>query len=205
MDNNRISIGTFKVQETSPLYVDIAGTTVEITPVPPVAKIIDAVQFALNMTITESPIISAPVKKIFCGLAEVMAFTNIDIELNTQDVNSVYNVYDVLNKAGVFSEIATKANKDSLKFLVSSFEETLDNIITYRQSAIGIVDTMATRGKEDADTMVAAAEAMMDDNNLTAVKQLLDMTDKLSTPQEIAGTARKVLPQDAPDMFMPVE
>lgn len=114
------------------IYLDKGGLTIELHPAPTTTAIIDAVQWALDMTITDSPIISAPVKTMFRSLGLLKAFTNLSVDFAEKNPADIYAAYDAVLQIDILSDIIEKGDKNLVEFYINSFEGTLNNIVAYR-------------------------------------------------------------------------
>lgn len=183
MDN--ITIFDLPYSYREPIYLDKGGLTVELHPCPTAQSVVDAVQWALDLTITDSPIISAPVRTMFRNLGLLKAFTNFDMDFATKEPADIYAAYDAVLQSDILSDIIEKGDKKMVDFFTSSFEDTLQNIVSYRQSVAGVLDTIAGEAKMNTQAIEAATTIMQDDKALENVRELFTMANELQSPPTV--------------------
>lgn len=182
MDNN-ISIFDFAGNQTPTTYLQVGNNAIELLR-PSTELLVDTIQWVLDAIITEQPFINGPIKRIFIDFGLVAAFTSITVDFTEKSVSEIYAAYDALLSYDIFDEIRLKADKALVKFYLNGVEETLSSIITYKASAVGILDTITAQAQGDTAIFEEAEKIMTDPNQIQNVKNLLDTYNKMSAPPE---------------------
>lgn len=180
MDN--ITIFDLPYTYREPLYLDKGGLTVELYPCPTVKTIIDAVQWSLDMIVTEMPIVSSPVKTVFADLGLLKAFTNLEIDFTKKTADDIYAAYDAIKQSDLIEDIKAKGDKGMVNFFFNSLNQTLTSIVQYRQSVAGVIDTIVGSANQNIEIMDKAQAIMEDPKALENVKNLLLTAKELQSP-----------------------
>lgn len=185
MDNNRISLAGFSLPDTSAtIYLQVGEEVVAIFTNPSYGDLIDTVQWAVNLIIDERPFISHPLKVIFCDLAIAKVFTNLKVEIPSGATeNDVYLIYEALKGAKILEEVSIKVNKEKLAFLVDSISETVSSILTYRNSARGVINILAAEAQNNSETFAKTLRMYSDEGNLQEVSRLMKVVEALGQTQ----------------------
>lgn len=123
--------------------------------------------------ISDNKFINLPKLEILLALNIVRYYTNLDIDsLNNKDATQLYDeliksnllkqIYDILNKYGEFEELHR-----NLLHLAKS-------LIEYSNSAIGIIDGIASRYDDKTDAFAELKEQLKDKEALELVRDLLE-------------------------------
>ena len=179
---DKVNIYDLGAKIPDPFYIQIGEATVEVFPFPKTSRLIDVIQETLEFIITESPVISAPMKKIFLDLSVVSAFTNIEVSYDKKTAQDVYEMYDLIKASGILETIYLRCSR--VDFLQNGIIETIDDIISYRRSLAGTVDTLVSEAKDDTTAFEQAEKLLTDPNQIQNVKNLLATAEKLSTPSK---------------------
>lgn len=177
MDN--ISIFSIAPQFEEVLYLQVGSETIELTPTPTTERILEAIQWSLDLTIQDNEIVSEAVKIMFMRMGMVKAFTNIEIDFADKTVADIYSAYDTIVYSGLINEIKIKASKTAIEFFEKSFCVTVENIITYRQSAAGILTTITRQAQTSTAEMKENLEFASRSENLKTLTNLVNMAEKL--------------------------
>lgn len=123
--------------------------------------------------ISDNKFINLPKLEILLALNIVRYYTNLDIDsLDDKDATQLYDeliksnllkqIYDILNKYGEFEELHR-----NLLHLAKS-------LIEYSDSAIGIIDGIASRYDDKTDVFTQLKDQLKDKEALEMVKDLLE-------------------------------
>lgn len=182
MDNNRTSILDFAAKESEVIYIDFDGNSVELYKTPTTSSIIDAVQWGLDIAVTDSPVVSDALRIMFGDLVLVKAFTNIDVDFSDADEAAVYRAYDAISQLDIIGEIYAKCNKKPVDFCVTSYNGTFHDIIDYRRSIAGIVDTLSSNADGVEKKMEDAMSIFTDPAQQEQVKKLIETAEAIQGP-----------------------
>lgn len=184
MDTNRISlsaIGAAPVVE--PIYVQIGEATVEVRPSISYGEILEMMQWCIDMIVGEKPFLSAPLTRIVKDFAILGYYTNLDSTLmngGAENMEAIYAEYDIIKKSGVMENVLPKLNTDEIRFFEETLDKTMESIINYRNSAKGIVDTLAADAKDDSSKMQEALDFLSDEGTRKQVETIIEAAEAIS-------------------------
>ena len=123
--------------------------------------------------ISDNKFINLPKLEILLALNIVRYYTNLDIDsLDDKDATQLYDeliksnllkqIYDILNKYGEFEEL-----QRNLLHLAKS-------LVEYSDSAIGIIDGIASKYDDKTDAFAELKEQLKDKEALELVRDLLE-------------------------------
>lgn len=186
MDNNRIAISALgKVAPREILYLQVGETTVELKKRLTSKEILDMVQFIVDYTITDQPIISGVVSQMIFDFAMVSAYTNLElaITIKGKELEEIYNEYDILSEFDIFEEIRQKVDRKQLSLIERTAKITIDSVITYRNSARGIIDSLSGAAEDDADKMQKAI-SMLNGESGEQLANLIQFSHEIRKPAD---------------------
>lgn len=165
--------------------VQIGDAQVEIAHTIPYEKLLEMVQWCINLTLDERPFMSEPIRQIVVDFALVKYFTNIETPLDDAefDLDKMYENYDLLLGHNAIETIKQNISPKQLEMFISHFDKTCASIIQYKNSAAGIVDKLSAMAKSNTNTLNEALEEFSDPNKLEQVQRMMEIVDKLGTPQ----------------------
>ena len=176
MDKIKISsMGAPEVPESR--YLDIGAASVEIKPIIPYEEVLDMIQWCIDLIINDRPFLSAPLKRIVKDLAILKFYTNFDLSFLDEfhEMTDIYSEYDVVKSFGVIKAITPFVDADQLKFFNETLDETLVSIINYRNSAVGVIDTLADDAREDISQMQGALDMIQDAAQNEKIANLIEL------------------------------
>lgn len=187
MADNRIKLNSLGViEEVAPQYVQIGETVVTVERFIPYEKMLDMIQWCIDYIINDRPFISAPLKKIIKDFAILNFYTNFDFNFMTEyhDMSEIYGEYDFVTRFNVIELVKQHIDANQLKFFEETLEETLQSISTYRNSAVGIVDVLAMKAKEDTNIMEQAMGLISDEDKNSQFVKLMKMAESIQDPNK---------------------
>lgn len=113
-----------------------------------------------------------PVKlEVFTKLEIVFNYTNLTFTEKQKE--DLVKLYDTLESNNVFNQIMAAMDELELKTIVESIEECAKAVYTYKNSVLGLLDTI---GQDYGDLSVGASEIqakLADEDNLALLKNVL--------------------------------
>lgn len=182
MADNRIKLNSLgAIEEVAPQYVQIGETVVTVKRFIPYEEMLDMIQWCIDYIINDRPFISAPLKKIMKNFAILNFYTNFDFSFLTEyhDMKDIYAEYDLIERYDVMGHVLQFIDEKQLAFFNETLDETLASIISYRNSAVGIVDALAENAKQDADKMQKALDFMGDQEKNETLVNLLRFAEQI--------------------------
>lgn len=184
MANNRIKLNSLGViEEVAPQYVQVGEAVVTVERFIPYEKMLDMIQWCIDYIINDRPFISAPLKKIIKDFAVLNFYTNFDFNFLTeyQTMDEIYGEYDFVYRFDVMSKVTQFIDQGQLEFFNHTLDETLDSIMAYRNSAMGIVDALASNAQQDVEKMSQALDLIKDEEQNKGVANLIKIAQELQT------------------------
>lgn len=181
----RIKLANLGPIKESPIeYVQIGDAVLQVKKYIPYEEMLDMIQWCIDYIINDRPFISAPLKKIIKDLAVLNFFTNVDTSFLTEyyDMKDIYEEYDLVYRHNVMDQIIPKIDEGQMKFFNETLDATLESIMAYRNSAVGIVDALAENAKKDTGDMEKALAFMNQGDNREKIANLLKFAEEIQTP-----------------------
>lgn len=180
MDKIKInSLGITPVVE--PRYVQIGEGTIEVRPEISYEEIFEMIQFGIDYIINDRPFLSAPLKRVIKDFAVLKFFTNIDFSFLEagHDMVDIYGFYDLVCKHQVMENVKPLLSVSQLKFFEETLDETLVSILAYRNSAQGVIETLAADADYNAKRMDDAMQLLGDETQLERMNTLLNFAKQI--------------------------
>ena len=155
----RIKLNTLGAIEEDPIeYMNIGQTVVTVHKYIPYEQMLDMIQWCIDYIINDRPFISAPLKKIIKDFAVLNFYTNFDFAFLTEyhEMADIYAEYDLVYRFDVMAKVKEFIDPGQMDFFENTLDETLESIMKYRNSAVGIVDALAENAQKDTEQMSAA-------------------------------------------------
>ena len=178
----RIKLNTLGAIEEDPIeYMNIGQTVVTVHKYIPYEQMLDMIQWCIDYIINDRPFISAPLKKIIKDFAVLNFYTNFDFTFLTEyhEMADIYAEYDLVYRFDVMAKVKEFIDPVQMEFFENTLDETLESIMKYRNSAVGIIDTLAENANNDVNAMSGALELISDEERNKKIVQLLQFADQL--------------------------
>lgn len=181
-----LDLGIFSVPEVR--YEKIGEAVVTIKPELPYEEVLQMIQWCVNLIVDERPFISEPLHQIVRNMALVKFYTNLDsadiLDNPTFELKDLFEKYDILIHHDVFNRIKSFIDSKQLEFFEATLEKTMNNIVAYRNSAQGILDTLAEVAEKNDRIFNKNLTDFSDPNKIAHFEKLAEAVKKVSTPQE---------------------
>lgn len=178
----KIKLNTLGAIEEDPIeYMNIGQTVVAVHKYIPYEQILDMIQWCIDYIINDRPFISAPLKRIIKDFAILNFYTNFDFNFLTEyhEMADIYAEYDLVYRFDVMAKVKEFIDPGQMDFFEHTLDETLESIMKYRNSAVGIVDALAENANNDVDAMSGALGLISDEEKNKKIVQLLQFADQL--------------------------
>lgn len=182
----RIKLNTLGAIEEDPIeYMNIGQTVVMVHKYIPYEKMLDMIQWCIDYIINDRPFISAPLKRIIKDFAVLNFYTNFDFNflIEYHEMADIYAEYDLVYRFGVMVKVKEFIDPGQLDFFENTLDETLESIMAYRNSAVGIVDALVENAQKDTDRMQKAMDLIGDEEKNKKISQLLKFAEEIKAPQ----------------------
>lgn len=169
------------IEETPIEYVQIGDAVLQVKKYIPYEEMLDMIQWCIDYIINDRPFISAPLKKIIKDLAVLNFFTNINVSFLTEyhDMKDIYEEYDLVYRHNVIDQIIPKIDEGQMKFFNETLDATLESIMAYRNSAVGIVDALSQNAQQDTNNMETAMNMINDPDQMEKLGKLLKFAGEI--------------------------
>ena len=166
----QVSVNT---KDTVLSYCNKSGEEIkyEVKSYLPFGEKLDLVSRIINHSIDNNSYYNPMRVKLFMSLEVVYAYTNLSFTEKMKD--DPFKLYDILVSTGIFTDIINAIDDNDWEEIQESVWSTIDNIYKYRNSVIGILDTL----KDDYSSLDFDATAIQaklaDPENMQLLKDVL--------------------------------
>lgn len=168
---SKLSSSSYLTNSKPPLEIPFNDQIVLITQYLPVKEKIDLVSNIVNNCVDDNNFYNPCRFEVYFAVEMVKSFTNIKFtEKQSQDI---YKIYDFLIASGLYSQIVEKIPSFEYDFIKQSALKTIKEIYKYRNSALGIFETISKDYSNlEFDAQQIQSE-IADPDNLALVKSIL--------------------------------
>lgn len=146
---------------------------IEVIQYLPINEKIDLIQRIVNASLdTEEKFINPCKVNVYMYVEIILAYSNITLtETQKKDLNKVYDAFCVSNFIGYF-----RAHMDDREwdYVTNSVWEILDNIVKYRNSALGIMETISQDYSNLDLDATEIQQKLADPDNMSLLKTVVD-------------------------------
>lgn len=182
MADNRIKLNSLGVPvESSLQYVQIGEAVITVKHTIPYEQMLEMIQWCIDYIINDRPFISAPLKRIIKDFAVLNFFTNLDFNFMTEyrDMSEIYAEYDLVYQFDVMEKVKQFIDEKQIIFFETTLDETLNSIMDYRNSAMGIVDALSETAKKSGDSIQKAVDLLNEGDNAEKISDLLHFAEQI--------------------------
>lgn len=113
-----------------------------------------------------------PIKIEVIGALEIiMAYTNITFTEKQKE--DVAKLYDILDSNGIITQIVSVIPEEEYHFLIDGINDTIQAVYTYRNSVLGILDTVSQDYSNLNLDATEIQKKLADKDNLALVRDVL--------------------------------
>lgn len=179
-ETRKVSLAEFGLlPKIEDVEVTVNGVTFAVHSRIPYEELLNALQWCIDYVISDQSFVSEPIKKIAKDFAVIKFFTNIDIG-NFDTVSDFYASYDLLCAYGLMEEVIGCIDEKQLNFFYETLDSTVNSIIAYRNSALGLVQTLSESAKANSNSMQEALDMLDNDK----AQKLLEVIGAVSAEKE---------------------
>ena len=154
-------------------YANKAGEEIkyEVKHYLPFAEKLELVSKVINQSVDENGFYNPMRVKLFLTLETVYAYTNLSFTEKMKE--DPFKLYDILISTGIFKDIISVIYDNDWEEIQDSVWDTIENIYNYKNSAMGILDVIAS-DYNNLDLNASEIQAKLaDPNNLELLKNVL--------------------------------
>lgn len=152
--------------------ININNNAIEVKQYLPINDKFDLIARVIEGISTDQNGFKNPVKiEVIASLEIIMAYSNLSFtEKQKEDIGKLY---DLLEENDVINQIISVIPQDEYEFLINGIQETIDAIYVYRNSVLGILDSVS----QDYTNLNLDAESIQtkiaDKENIAFLKDVL--------------------------------
>lgn len=151
--------------------ITINNTSIEVKQYLPINEKLDLITTIINDTQDQNNFPN-PIKiEVISTIEIIMAYTNLSF--TEKQKSDPAKLYDLLDGNGIIDEIIMAIPKEEYNFLIQGIEETIDAVYTYRNSVLGILDTVSQDYSNLDYDATELQNKIMNPNNLSLLKEIL--------------------------------
>ena len=132
---------------------------------------LDLVSNIINQSIDDNGFYNPMRVKLFMTLETVYAYTNLSFTDKMKE--DPFKLYDILVSTGIFKEIVRAISEDDWKEIQESVWDTIENIYEYRNSAMGILNTLYSDYNNLNLDATDIQNKLADPENMSLLKDIL--------------------------------
>lgn len=187
-NDNKVQILSLGLpQQIENITLTIGDAEIAVKPLIGYEEVLSMIQWTVNLIIDDRPFISAPLAEIIRDFSILKYYTNIDVsflDAPLTDMSVLYESYDLLKSREAFSIVEAAIDKNQLDFYYRTLRETCKSIVDYKNSTMGIIDLLSSKAATTNEAFQKAMDTMKDPEQMDNVKRLMEIAEKLGTPQQ---------------------
>lgn len=152
-------------------YVDFNEQTIEVKQYLPIEDKLNLISNVINLSADENNFAN-PVKiNVFTTLEILYAYTNINFTAKQKEDPT--KLYDMIISSGLGAKIIRAIPETEYEEIICGITESADAIYSYRNSVLGIMESIATDYKNMNFDAEEIQQKLGDPNNLAFLKEVL--------------------------------
>ena len=167
-----------ELKEGEVKYLQIGDACIEVKNKISYAEVFDSVQTAIALVLDDKTYISEPLKEMLGDIQILRSYTNLDFRFFDTlefDPNELYSIYGLLIQEDVFNKVKNLIDKKQLDFWFRAYNNTLESIVAYRNSAMGIITSLQQKESEAGTGLEQALSNLKDAENQEAIQNMLKL------------------------------
>lgn len=146
--------------------------TYEVKHYLPFADKLELVSNVINNSVDSNGYYNPMRVKLYTALETVYAYTNISFTEKQKE--DPFKLYDLLVSSGIFADILKVIEHNDWEEIQNSVNYTIENVYNYKNSVLGILDSVLTDyGSLNLDA-TTIQEKIADPSNLELLKNIMD-------------------------------
>ena len=154
-------------------YCNKAGEEVyyEVKHYLPIKEKLELVSNIINQSVDDNGFYNPMRVKMFMVLEIVYAYTNLSFTEKMKE--DPFKLYDILTSTGIFTDIVNTIDENDWKEIQENVWKTIENIYAYRNSVMGILDTINTDYSNLNLDATEIQKKLADPDNMALLKDVL--------------------------------
>lgn len=148
------------------------GQKIEVIQYLPLEKKLEVISNVVNESVDLKGYYAPYRLDLFTIIAIVQNYTNITFTEKQQE--DLGKLYDLLIGSGIYNEIISRIPVSEIDYLQTNIEKTIHSIYEYKNSVLGIMDTIAKDYKNVSFDASQIQQALESGEGLETVREVLD-------------------------------
>lgn len=159
--------------DTSTTIVTINGQSVEVRQYLPMAEKADMVSRIVNCSVDENGFYNPLRVRTFLTLETIYTYTNLTFTEKMKE--NEMKLYDIFISSGLYDAVIDAIPASERKALNDSVYSIIDNIYEYKNSALGILENIATDYSNLELNADVLTDKVLNPESLSTLKELLPL------------------------------
>lgn len=154
-------------------YSNKAGEEIkyEVKSYLPFKEKLELVSSVINQSVDENGFYNPMRVKLYMTLETVYAYTNLTFTEKMKE--DPFKLYDILTSSGIFSDIVNVMMDSEWEEIQENIWDTIENIYHYKNSVMGILDTLKSDYSSLDFDATAIQEKLADPENMQLLKDVM--------------------------------
>ena len=156
-------------------YCDKSGKDVcyEVKHYLPFKEKLEMITRIVNQSVDDNGFYNPMRVKLYTALEVVYAYTNLSFTEKQKE--DPFKLYDLLVSTGIFMDVLKEIAEYDWTDIQDSIKTTIDNIYKYRNSVLGILETVSADYSDLNLSADALTDKVLNPESLTTLKELLPL------------------------------
>lgn len=166
-------LGLKKVEDTK--NITICGQMVEVKQYLPISDKINIITNVIENSADDNNFANPVKVEVFANLEIMYAYTNISF--TDKQKEDPTKLYDLLEENGVIAEVIAAIPENEYALLLGWIDETIEAFYKYRNSVLGILDTISADYSNLSLDATNLQKQIADPENLKLLKSIMSKLD----------------------------
>ena len=166
-------LGLKKVEDTK--NITICGQMVEVKQYLPISDKINIITNVIEKSADDNNFANPVKVEVFANLEIMYAYTNISF--TDKQKEDPTKLYDLLEENGVIAEVIAAIPENEYALLLGWIDETIEAFYKYRNSVLGILDTISADYSNLSLDATNLQKQIADPENLKLLKSIMSKLD----------------------------
>lgn len=165
-------LGLTKQAQIDPINIYCNEQEIEVTQYLPIEKKIDLISNIITNSVDEKSFWNPIRLELFFTIEVVLAYTNLTV--TDKQKEDIFKFYDQICASGFATKVMDAIPPDEKELIRTSVTKTIENIYKQKNSAVGILETIASDYSDLRFDVAELQEKMADPENLNLLRNVLE-------------------------------
>ena len=169
-----------ELQEGEVKYLQIGEACIEVKSKLRYSEVFSLIEIIANLVTANQNFVSSPLKEIVKTIYFLRDYTNLNMTYLTEETflsDELYDAYGLIIQTGIYDKVRALIDQKQLDFFDIQLENVIADIITYKNSAAGQIETITQNSKYTADSYDQILDSLKDVENQEAIQKVLEIID----------------------------